>query len=54
MLLTYNCDIGAVQTCYQTFVFQILQAMQLCLDASSKLGEIMRDCLKQSASASDE
>jgi exosome complex RNA-binding protein Rrp42 (RNase PH superfamily) len=32
----------------------INEAMQLCLDASSKLGEIMRDCLKQSASASDE
>ncbi|KAF3594572.1 hypothetical protein DY000_02027417 [Brassica cretica] len=32
----------------------INEAMQLCVDASSKLGEIMRDCLKQAASASDE
>ncbi|KAG7541271.1 Ribosomal protein S5 domain 2-type fold [Arabidopsis thaliana x Arabidopsis arenosa] len=32
----------------------INEAMQLCLDACSKLGEIMRDCLKQAASASEE
>ncbi|CAN6987850.1 hypothetical protein IGI04_001706 [Brassica rapa subsp. trilocularis] len=32
----------------------INEAMQLCVDACSKLGEIMRDCLKQAASASDE
>ncbi|XP_010557342.1 PREDICTED: exosome complex component RRP41-like [Tarenaya hassleriana] len=31
---------------------KINEAMQLCLDACSKLGEIMRDCLKHAASAS--
>lgn len=28
-----------------------LKAMQLCLDACSKLGKIMRSCLKEAASA---
>uniref|UniRef100_M4DRA3 Uncharacterized protein n=1 Tax=Brassica campestris TaxID=3711 RepID=M4DRA3_BRACM len=32
----------------------INEAMQLCVDACSKLGEIMRDRLKQAASATDE
>ncbi|KAF8051274.1 hypothetical protein N665_1756s0013, partial [Sinapis alba] len=32
----------------------INEAMQLCVDACSKLGEIMRDCLKQAATAADE
>ncbi|XP_031285122.1 exosome complex component RRP41-like [Pistacia vera] len=30
------------------------EAMQLCLDASAKLGEIMRSCLKEAASATQE
>ncbi|GAV75871.1 RNase_PH domain-containing protein/RNase_PH_C domain-containing protein [Cephalotus follicularis] len=32
----------------------INEAMQLCLDACSKLGNIMRSCLKETASASQE
>ncbi|CAG7884508.1 unnamed protein product, partial [Brassica rapa] len=32
----------------------INEAKQLCVDACSKLGEIMRDRLKQAASATDE
>lgn len=30
-----------------------MQAMQLCLDACSKLGDIMRSCLKEAASPQD-
>ncbi|XP_076928401.1 exosome complex component RRP41-like [Bidens hawaiensis] len=33
---------------------KIHEAMELCLDACSKLGKIMRSCLKESASASQE
>ncbi|CAK9138724.1 unnamed protein product [Ilex paraguariensis] len=33
---------------------KIHEAMELCLDACSKLGDIMRSCLKEAASASQE
>ncbi|KAF8033249.1 hypothetical protein BT93_D1996 [Corymbia citriodora subsp. variegata] len=33
---------------------RINEAMQLCLDACSKLGKVMRSCLKDSASVSEE
>lgn len=36
------------------FFFFNVQAMQLCLDASTKLGEIMRSCLKEAASATQD
>ena len=45
------CNLRCVQFGCTDFAFH-KQAMQLCLDACSKLDKIMRACLKEAASAS--